>query len=177
MSDITEVFTKMHEGHRQLCMAVLSDMEIDGNERRITKLRELVKELDTKIKNMSERRRKWHKIIEDSEMLTEELAKHGNGNQEIVKLKEELSDRIKENQELLEKTALDGTQQKKVRIETAIEKLIGRRRFAAGMSRKLAVMERNNSKPVTKKDDTGKMATLGDFMPEEMKVMGEANGG
>lgn len=176
MSDIIDVFKRLHEGHRQLCMAVLGDMEIDGNERRITKLRDLVKELDTKIQNMSERRRKWQKIIEDSEMLTEELDKYPNDGDEIKKLKSELSDRIKENQELLEKTALDGTQQKKVRIETAIEKLIGRRRFAAGMSRKLASSERGNNKPVTKKDNTDGMSKLGDFMPEKIKSIGVANG-
>lgn len=162
MSEIIEIYRKMHEGQKQLCIAVLSDMEIDGNERRIQKLRDLVKELEGKIKAMTERRRKWEKVIEDSEMLMEELVKLPNGSVEVDRLKIELMERVAENKELLSKTCLDGTNEKRVRITLAIDKLIKRRIFAGAVVRKLTTVEKDD------KRQPG-MAKLGDFMPPSMK--------
>jgi len=175
MDDLKKIFQKMHEGQRELCQTVIADMETDGNDRRIKNMRNLIVEIDGKIKNIMDRRRRWEKAIEDTEMLMETL-ETVEEIPDILRLKGELKERILEFKSNLEKTPLDNQFEKKKRTQANIEKLLHRRQFAHALNEVLYYADKElHSKPSDNGQKGGTMK-LGDVMPENVKKLGEPRG-
>lgn len=152
MSDmVTKAYAGLDDGHRQLMMNVLADVENEGGEKRSTDLRGLIAELNEKIETVRSQKSKWQRLVDDAEMLLAKLPQSGSGDKVYTNLRMILATRISEYKGLLQKVGanLDNAVAKKRRIENRLATVSDRREFATRVLRDLTKIDGRRVTEVT----------------------------